>query len=80
MALVIVPCLLTACVGSTASVKPEGPPPSLVQECRAPVALPARDASQAEVERWWRADRAALAECREKHGGLAGWAARVAAR
>ena len=78
MALAVSPFLLTACVGSTVSgAKLEPPPPSLVQPCQAAVALPARDITQTEVERWWRSDRARLAACRDKHQGLAEWAGGV---
>ena len=69
---------LAACGGSTASgARLSAPPPSLVQTCQAAVALPARDLMQAEVERFWRADRARLAACRDKHQGLAEWAGGV---
>ncbi|MBK5928583.1 hypothetical protein [Rhodobaculum claviforme] len=57
------------------------PPPALVAPCAAPVALPDRDATQAEVERWWGADRAALGDCAARHALLADWAAgQIAAR
>ena len=39
-----------------------------------PVVLPARDATQAEVERWWRADRARLVACGGMLSVLQGWA------
>ena len=66
---------LTACSGSTASgADLAPPPPSLVQPCEAALALPVRDLMQAEVERFWRADRARLAACRDKHRGLVDWA------
>ena len=66
---------LTACGGSTASgADLAPPPPSLVQPCEPAVALPVRDLMQAEVERFWRADRARLAGCREKHQGMVDWA------
>ena len=78
LALAVSPFLLAACGGSTASgARLEPPPPSLVQPCQAAVALPARDLMQAEVERFWRADRARLAECRDKHQGLVDWASAV---
>ena len=66
---------LTACSGSTASgADLAPPPPSLVQPCEPAVALPVRDLMQAEVERFWRADRARLADCRDKHQGMVDWA------
>ena len=66
---------LTACSGSTASgADLAPPPPSLVQPCEAALALPVRDLMQAEVERFWRADRARLADCRDKHQGMVDWA------
>ena len=69
---------LTACdelAVSGATIDP--PPPSLVQPCRQAVALPARALTQAEVESFWRADRARVAACREKHQGMVDWAAGV---
>ena len=68
---------LTACGGSTALPQIEVPPPSLTEPCQAPMTLPAREASQVEVERWWGADRARLVECGSRHDGLAGWAAAI---
>jgi hypothetical protein len=50
------------------------PPPSLTAPVPGPVALPARDLTQAEVERFWRADRARLLDARDKHKGLVEWA------
>lgn len=71
-------CLLTACGGLTVSgAAIDPPPPSLVQPCREAVALPQGVMVQADVERFWRADRARLAECRDKQAGLADWAGRV---
>lgn len=78
-ALTALPFLLTACdelAVSGATIDP--PPPSLVQPCRQAVALPEGAMAQADVERFWRADRARLAECREKHQGLSDWAEGVA--
>lgn len=68
---------LTACGGSTASVPIEAPPPSLTEPCQVPMTLPAREASQVEVERWWGADRARLVECVSRHDGLAEWAEQI---
>jgi hypothetical protein len=66
-------CLLAAC---SVSVPVEVPPPpaALVVPCDLPLALPGRDATQAEVERWWGRDRAALRDCAERHGLLVRWA------
>jgi hypothetical protein len=36
--------------------------------------LPDGPMTQAEVETYWRRDRAALAACRGRHGALAAWA------
>ena len=67
-------CLLAACSGSTpADLAP--PPEALTASCAVPLALPARDATQAEVERWWGRDRAELRACGERHALLADWAA-----
>jgi len=67
-------CLLAACGGSTpADLAP--PPEALTAACAGPVALPHRDATQAEVERWWGRDRSALRACAERHALLADWAA-----
>ena len=79
LTLAAAPLALTACDGLIASgARIDDPPPSLVQECEAPLRLPARDATQAEVERWWMTDRARLLDCGEKHAGLAVWASDVA--
>lgn len=67
--------VLTACAGSTPSgARLDPPPPSLSEPCQWAVALPAGDMSQAQVERFWRTDRARLASCRDKHDGLVRWA------
>lgn len=69
---------LTACVGSTASgARLEAPPPSLTQPCQPAVDLPMRDLTQADVEQFWRADRARISACREKHQAMVDWAAGV---
>ena len=68
---------LTACAGSTASALIERPQESMMEACPAPVSLPAREAAQLEVERWWGADRARLVECASRHAALADWADRV---
>jgi hypothetical protein len=66
-------CLLAACAGSTpADLSP--PPDALLASCAAPLSLPDRDATQAEVERWWGRDRSALRACAARHGGLVAWA------
>ena len=76
MALIASFFLLAACNGSTASggIRLDPPPPSLTEPCQPAVVLPARDMTQAEVERFWRADRARVAACREKHQGMVDWA------
>ena len=66
-------CLLAACGGSTpADLAP--PAAVLMAPCAGPVALPHRDATQAEVEHWWGRDRSALRDCAARHGLLAEWA------
>ncbi len=66
-------CLLAACNGSTpAELAP--PPAALLSPCERPASLPGRDATQAEVERWWGADRSALRACADRHQLLADWA------
>lgn len=66
---------LSACGGSTRSGSPldlrlDAPPPELVQEIAEPIRLPARDMTQAEVERAWKVDRAALKTGRERFRAL----------
>jgi|GEM_PF-196349 len=64
-------CVLTACAAST-----EGklaPPPSLTVACPAPVALPDRALTQAEVELSWGRDRSALRDCGDRLGALTLW-------
>ena len=80
-ALIVLLFPLAACLGSTPSARAnlEMPPPSLVEPCQPALNLPARDITQAEVERFWRADRARLAACREKHQGMVDWSAGVVA-
>ena len=71
--------LLTACGGSGSPVvePPPAPPPSLAAPCDVPVNVPVRDVTQDEAERWWRADRARLVRCAEKHQGLVDWSERL---
>ena len=72
--LVVVLSALAACSGSTVSgARIDAPPPSLTAPCRDPLRLPARDATQEDVERWWRSDRANLLACGDKHSGLVAW-------
>lgn len=66
-------CLLAACSASV-PVEVQPPPAALVEPCALPLALPVRDATQAEIERWWGADRSALRNCADRHGLLARWA------
>lgn len=68
--------LLASC-GVSAPVRPLPPPPSLVEPCAAPVALPERDVTQGEVETWWGRDRSALRACGEKHAALAAYVTRT---
>lgn len=46
------------------------PDASLTQTCAPPVDLPNRELTQAEVERFWGQDRAALIVCRDRLSGL----------
>lgn len=64
--------LLTACAGSTASVKPDlrPAPPYLVAACADPSKLPSRGLSRREIEVYWRRDRANLVSCKDRHGAL----------
>jgi hypothetical protein len=66
---------LTACGPVPVPLPP--PPAALVAACDGPVALPGRDATQAEVVRWWAADRGRLVDCRGRHDALAAWASDV---
>lgn len=68
--------LLTACGALTVSADP---PPSAVQPCRSPVALPARALSDQDVEILWGRDRRALLECRDQVEVLSGRAPAVPA-
>lgn len=63
---------LTACAGSTGSVKPvlSAPDSYLTQDCPRPLALPERDITQAEAEKFWRQDRYRLVFCAQIHKGL----------
>ncbi|WP_442320023.1 Rz1-like lysis system protein LysC [Ancylobacter polymorphus] len=60
---------LTACSGSTASVRPslrptlEPAPAALRQPCAAPVVIPPGGKTQGQTERSWAKDRVALVEC-----------------
>jgi len=74
--LIVALSALVACSGSTVSgALIDPPPPSLTAPCGDPLRLPARDATQEEVERWWRADRANLLACGDKQAGLVAWIA-----
>lgn len=46
-------------------------PAALTEPCREPVAIPDRDLSTPDAARLWGADRAALGDCRRRHGALA---------
>lgn len=67
------PFLLAACAASTPG-DIAAPPEALMAPCAAPLRLPQRDATQAEVERWWGHDRSALRDCAARHGLLIDWA------
>jgi len=69
------PLGLTACAASTVSSPAIGPPPSLMVPCVAPVKLPERALTQAEVETFWGRDRTALRRCGGRHRALVGWVA-----
>lgn len=45
-------------------------PPSLTAPCAAPVTIPERNISGAEVEIGWGRDRAALRDCAQRHAAL----------
>ena len=79
MVLIVLPFLVAACAGS-APVEVQRPADSLLDACAAPVSLPTRDLTQAEVERLWGADRAALRDCGERHAVLATWSGEISAR
>ena len=69
---------LTACGASTPSA--EGidlrpPEAEVTQPCAGATALPDRALTQAEAERAWIRDRAALAECRGRHALAVAWIA-----
>jgi len=48
-----------------------------VQPCDGPDVIPLR-LDQRSQEAAWRRDRLALAECRDRHGALVGWAMGIA--
>ena len=67
---------LAACGASTPSVEDidlRPPDAEVTQPCAAATALPHRELTQAEAERAWIRDRAALAECRGRHGLAVEW-------
>jgi hypothetical protein len=68
---------LSGCFGSTASDLP-APPAPLVEPCADPARLPVRALTQADVARFWAADRAGLRTCQERHGALTEWARALA--
>lgn len=66
---------LAACSVSTKSataIKPRlaAIDSALLKECQNAVKLPEKALTQADVERFWGTDRAALVECRRRHKGL----------
>ena len=68
----LVACLvaaLTGCASDDATAI--APPPSLLLRCEAPLDLPSRDLSGAEVEIMWGRDRSALRTCASRHDALA---------
>lgn len=63
---------LTGCADLTpGKVVAVAPPASAVAACSAPVTLPERDLSAAEVEIYWGRDRSALRICASRHEVLA---------
>lgn len=79
--LAVLPCLAASACASTRSVveAPRLPavPQSLKQPCDEVSDIPDRDLGTAEVARLWGRDRAALGECRRRHGALAAAAAAI---
>lgn len=63
------PLALSGCFGADVPLT-EPPPPSLLVECPAPVAIPQRDLTATEVEVFWGRDRTALRTCADRHGAL----------
>ncbi|MCC2110945.1 MAG: dehydrogenase [Hyphomicrobiales bacterium] len=66
---------MAACVASSPSVDPPkpqlaSPPVELTRACAGPAELPDRALKGHEVERYWFRDRASLAVCKRRHGGL----------
>lgn len=66
---------LTACGGSTVSVRAERPelqaaPVALTAPCTSPILIPSRKLTKAEAEGLWAGDRAALVTCRDTKSGL----------
>jgi len=74
---VLVAMLLSGCAGKSVVASVEAnrielapAPIELTRVCPAPVDLPDRGLSQADVERLWSRDRASLVTCRNRHGAL----------
>lgn len=64
-------CLLPALTACAADEPPPLVPPSLLVGCPAPVDLPSRGLTGAEVEIMWGRDRSALRSCASRHAALA---------
>lgn len=70
---------LTACGDSTKSADPasisvEPPAAAITEPCDEARMLPEGWLTQEQVERLWRADRAAMRDCRRRHERLVAWA------
>ncbi|WP_161954674.1 hypothetical protein [Ensifer sp. LC54] len=73
LTLVLVASTATACSVLTPSVKAKIELPALpieVKDCDRPVLIPDRRIAQAETEKLWRRDRAALKACDDQNGIL----------
>lgn len=64
-------CLAPALTGCASDDPAAVVPPSLLVGCPAPVDLPQRDLTGAEVEILWGRDRSALRTCASRHAALA---------
>lgn len=65
-------CLAAALTGCAADDAPRvAPAASLLVRCPAPLDLPSRDLTGAEVEIMWGRDRSALRNCASRHDALA---------
>jgi len=64
---------LASCASTSVDVERLPPPPSALEPCAVPQALPQRALNDQEVELYWGRDRDALRSCGSRHAALATW-------